>query len=129
MHRARGFSGIGYHLVIRRGGLIEHGRPLDQIGAHARDGGHNRTSVGICLVGGISEQPQAHVPGNPWNGSDAEDNFTDEQWEALRVVLLGLRVDYPEIKFIGHRDIKGVRKACPSFDVATRLPKLGIDPL
>src|SRR5690625_2478479 len=78
-HRARGFFEVGYHAVIRRDGTLELGRDWDDIGAHAREGGFNRTSIGVCLVGGVSEKPQAHVPGNPWNGSNAEDNFTKEQ--------------------------------------------------
>jgi hypothetical protein len=61
-HRARGWSGIGYHYVICNGiafhgspydpaldGLIQLGRPLSQIGAHVK--GHNADSVGICLIG------------------------------------------------------------------------------
>lgn len=121
MHRKGGFFMVGYHIIIRRNGAIEYGRPLDVRGAHARDGGFNRKSVGVCLVGGISEKPQKHVPGNPWNGSDAENNFTDAQWKSLKVVLKGLKVEYPGIEIIGHRDIPGVRKACPSFDVAAWL--------
>lgn len=126
IHRAGGWFSIGYHIVIKRDGTIEYGRPLDQKGAHCKDGGMNHVSVGVCLVGGVSEKPQKHVPGNPWNGSDAEDNFTEAQWEALTVVLKGLRVDYPDAQVIGHRDVPGVRKACPSFDVADKLMMLDL---
>ena len=35
-HRQRGWSGIGYHFVIRRDGRVEAGRPLDRPGAHAQ---------------------------------------------------------------------------------------------
>lgn len=58
----RGWSAIGYHFVILNGrrksrgkyhpeddGLIETGRPLEVPGAHCR--GHNKTSVGVCLIG------------------------------------------------------------------------------
>ena len=34
-HLAQGWSGIGYHFVIRKDGTIELGRPMDTIGAHA----------------------------------------------------------------------------------------------
>ncbi len=120
MHRAQGFICIGYHFIIRRDGSIELGRPLGAEGSHARDGGRNKTHIGICLVGGVSENPQKHIPGNKWNGSDAECNFTKEQMSALRRLLAHLKAtqfkgkDFP---VEGHRDIPGVRKACPSFQV------------
>lgn len=117
MHRARGFFKIGYHAVIRRNGVIEPGRDWDDIGAHAREGGFNRKSLSVCLVGGVSENPLKHVPGNPWNGSDAEDNFTHEQRVALFAFIKEVWRKYGRIPVIGHRDIPGVTKACPSFSV------------
>ncbi len=48
-HLERGWRDVGYHYIIRRSGLIEFGRPEDQQGAHTK--GHNRNSLGICLVG------------------------------------------------------------------------------
>ncbi|HHD11115.1 MAG TPA: hypothetical protein ENK42_01615 [Deltaproteobacteria bacterium] len=58
-HRERCWRMIGYYYVILNGyrkkgrynkdddGLIEPGRPIEEIGAHCR--GQNRTSIGICL--------------------------------------------------------------------------------
>lgn len=103
-HRQRGFLCIGYHYVIRRDGSIEEGRPEDTAGAHAE--GHNRYSIGVCLVGGVAAD--AKTP---------EDNFTDAQWAALRGLLAGLRSRYPTAEILGHRDLPKVAKACPSFDV------------
>ena len=117
MHRARGMLREGYNFVIRRNGVLETGRGWDAIGAHARDGGHNRFSLGVCLIGGVSENPLKHVPGNPWNGSDAEDNFTHEQKLTLFAFIKETWRRYGRIPFIGHRDIPGVSKACPSFSV------------
>lgn len=48
-HRARGFSQIGYHEVIRRDGLRERGRPYNVVGAHCK--GENHDSLGVCYVG------------------------------------------------------------------------------
>ena len=48
-HKERGWSGIGYHYVVRRNGQIENGRPPEKIGAHAR--GHNDGTLGICYIG------------------------------------------------------------------------------
>lgn len=48
-HKERGFSGCGYHKVIRRTGKVETGRDYATIGAHCK--GQNETSIGICLIG------------------------------------------------------------------------------
>ena len=99
----RGWSDIGYHQVIRRNGAIELGRPLNVSGAHAKN--FNSRSVGVCLVGGID------VDGNP------EDNFTEAQMDSLSVTLDYWKRIYPDAEILGHRDLPGVSKACPSFDV------------
>lgn len=115
MHRAQGWLCIGYHYVIRRDGTVEEGRPVAAEGSHCRDGGRNKTHIGICLIGGVSEHPQKHTPGNPWNGSDAEANFTAAQMKSLGALIGKLKM--PEGAIEGHRDVAGVTKACPSFDV------------
>ena len=100
-HRERGWLKIGYHYVINRDGSIESGRDMEAIGAHAK--GHNANSIGVCLVGGLSED------GEP------EDNFTDIQWKSLGLVVDGLKAEYPEAEVIGHNSISN--KSCPCFDV------------
>ena len=50
-HKAKGWSDIGYHFVVRRDGRVEKGRPITQTGAHVQ--GWNTNNVGICLEGGI----------------------------------------------------------------------------
>ena len=62
-HKARGWSGIGYHYVIRRDGRIESGRPVEQAGAHAS--GYNANSIGICLVGGINHNGKPEFQSTP----------------------------------------------------------------
>jgi len=109
MHRQRGFKCIGYHYVIRRNGKIELGRPQNQIGAHVEN--WNSVSVGVCMVGGVSEK-DISIP---------EDNFTEAQWLSLKALLAGLKKDYPKAHIQGHRDFPKVAKACPSFDVKTWL--------
>lgn len=105
-HRERGWLDIGYHFVIKRDGSIEEGRKLDVAGAHARNWNH--CSLGICLVGGLSE-----ATGKPM------DNFTDAQMNTLQLLVRGLKNDMPRADVIGHRDLPGVKKACPCFDVKT----------
>jgi N-acetylmuramoyl-L-alanine amidase len=57
-HRAKKYLRIGYHRVIKAGGVLELGRPDDQVGAHAL--GFNTGSLGVCLTGNFEkEQPDA----------------------------------------------------------------------
>lgn len=104
-HLQRGWLDIGYHYVIRRDGTVEEGRPRDAIGAHVS--GHNTDSIGICLVGGVSEK-DVKVP---------ENNYTKAQMEALHGLLETLKTVFPKADIRGHRDFPGVAKACPCFDV------------
>lgn len=100
----RGWSDIGYHHVIRRNGVLEKGRSLTRSGAHAK--GHNKDSVGICLVGGVDENQNPSA------------NFSPGQMITLRTLVDTLGDIYPGIAISGHRDLPGVSKACPSFHVA-----------
>lgn len=109
------FTSIGYHYVIRRSGVVELGRPKDEQGAHARDGGYNHFSLGVCLVGGVD----THLA--------PQNNFTPAQWASLRVLIQDLKKEHPGAQVLGHRDIPGVKKACPSFDVATWLTQSGFN--
>lgn len=103
-HRDRGWLKVGYHFVIRRDGTIEQGRYLDETGAHVS--GENDHSLGICLVGGVDDN------------MEAENNFDEAQFDALGDLLDALSVFYPNAAITGHRDLDGVNKACPSFDVS-----------
>lgn len=103
-HLKRGFSTIGYHYVIRRDGTVESGRPIDAVGAHVE--GHNLHSVGICMVGGLGK-----------DGKPAPE-YTPAQWTELKRLVLKILERFPGCKIVGHRDLPGVAKACPSFDVA-----------
>lgn len=113
-HLAKGWDDIGYNFVICRNGELEPGRDLDgdgdvleEIGAHAA--GFNAHSIGICLVGGMDEQ-----------GNDAC-NFTFEQYVTLHRLVEGLKGGYGIDDVRGHRDLPGVTKACPCFDVLALL--------
>jgi hypothetical protein len=46
----RGWRDIGYHWVIDRDGAVAPGRKETEVGAHVE--GHNRGTIGICLLGG-----------------------------------------------------------------------------
>ena len=102
-HRTRGFLKIGYHFVIRRDGKVEVGRRDDEVGAHAE--GHNAASLSICLVGGLD------MIGRPTN------SFTRPQMTSLHLIVDDLKTKHPTAEVLGHRDLPGVRKDCPCFDV------------
>lgn len=123
-HQAKGWETIGYHFVIRRDGTVEAGRLVQMIGAHVQ--GHNASSIGICLVGGIGAD------------GDAENNFTPDQFAQCKALLEQLLATYPGCRIVGHRDLSpdtdgdGVIeprewiKACPSFDVAAWVQSVGL---
>lgn len=94
---------IGYHLVIRRNGLVEAGRPLDAAGSHVK--GFNSRALGVCLVGGVDD------------AGKAADNFMPSQMRSLLDTLRFLRRYAPGARIQGHRDFPDVKKDCPSFDV------------
>lgn len=48
-HLNKGWSGAGYHFLVRKDGKIYRLRPEDKVGAHAY--GSNYNSVGICFEG------------------------------------------------------------------------------
>jgi len=102
-HRAQGWKGCGYHYYIRRDGTVYNCRPLSQVGAHAK--GFNAHSVGICYEGGLD------IRGQP------ADTRTPEQKEAMHRLVAKLKWGFPLCSVLGHRDLFGVRKACPSFNV------------
>ena len=100
-HKQRGWKGIGYHYLIALDGTIEKGRPENEIGAHCTN--HNRTSIGICYVGGLDK-----------DGKTPKDTRTEAQKKALLELIVALLIKYPRARIYGHRDF--ANKACPSFD-------------
>lgn len=114
-HRQRGFLMIGYHYVIKTDGTTEKGRDEDSIGAHVER--FNANSIGICMVGGVDANGPSGKPVN---------NFSEDQFQSLAVLLLELRAKYPKAVIQGHRDFPNVAKACPSFDVRAWLKANGL---
>ena len=102
------WSGIGYHHVILESGEIQHGRPHYWMGAHAK--GHNKASIGICLIGDFTKE-----------------QMTPMQNSSLRKLLLALLEMYPSATVHGHRDLmeEGYTE-CPGFEVADYLISIGL---
>ena len=101
-HKARGFSTIGYHYLVKLDGTVELGRDVQDMGAHVK--GQNRRSIGIAYVGGMNKSM-----------SKAKDTRTPEQDSALTNLIVALLEIYPGATVHGHNEFAA--KACPSFDV------------
>ena len=99
-HKARGWSGIGYHFFIKRDGQIELGRPMEKIGAHCK--GFNKSSIGVCYAGGVDAD------------MIEEDNRSSEQIASLLMLLRFLKNLFPNATIHGHNEFS--EKFCPSFD-------------
>lgn len=95
--QGRGFIDIGYHFFIRTSGIIELGRPIEQVGAHCE--GYNKTSIGICL-----------------NGLKLED-FQEVQFKALEHLLSTIKPMFPKATIHPHSDLEVHGKLCPVFGV------------
>lgn len=100
-HIARGFSNIGYHYLVGLDGRADVGRDVGLVGAHCA--GRNKTSIGVCYVGGLNSE------GIP------EDTRTESQKEALfrLCAMLQKRFGIPDYKIHCHNEF--ARKACPCF--------------
>ena len=61
-HLGRGFSGIGYHFLVRKNGTIERGRAENLVGAHAA--GNNSNSIGICFEGNFETETMGEAQKN-----------------------------------------------------------------
>ena len=91
-HLANGWSGIGYHFLIRKDGTIYRGRPENAIGAHVLN--YNAQSLGICLEGNFENE-----------------NITAAQEKAV-TSLCGMLMDkYSINKICKHSDLYNT--ACP----------------
>lgn len=111
-HLEKGWRDVGYHKIILNGqakstkdpyefdkdGLVEDGRPLEEIGAHVR--GYNRNSIGICMVG------------------KENDDYTPKQMHALIMLLHELTKKYDlKIEDIyGHYEFNS-DKTCPAMNM------------
>lgn len=114
MHRARGWSGIGYAAVIRLDGREEIGRGYDKVGAHVE--GWNSVSFGVCIIGGLDRNGRAANTMNAAQEATLEKIFRRESR------------NYPKATICGHRDLSPDKdrdgviephewlKECPCFD-------------
>ena len=107
MYKGNGWSGIGYHFVIRKNGSIERGRAEDEQGAHAE--GANKDSIGI------------HVGGN-----FELESPTDKQIASLVNLIKQLCKKYnipiDRKHILGHREVG--QTACPGNNLYNQLDSI-----
>lgn len=84
-HLGNGWSGIGYHFVVRKDGSIFTGRPIDCIGAHTAN--YNSVSIGICFEGHFETEA-----------------MSDDQIAAGKELISYLKEKYPNAKVKKHKD-------------------------
>ena len=128
-HRKEGYGEYpGYHFYVTRDGTLYYCRPLSMKGCHAK--GYNTGSIAVCYEGGRKEEckhwrhdtcsecgkrgckcPKGLHEMSPW-----EDNRTAEQIETLHELFSTLLTLFPQARLLGHRDLPGVKKACPCLD-------------
>lgn len=111
-HKARKWSGVGYHLFCRKSGHGEAGRSLEKTPAAQK--GHNSGSIAICLHG------------------LAESKFTKAQKNWLIDICCQINDAYDgNVTFHGHNEVAA--KACPVIDYKSILKldangRLGVTP-
>lgn len=92
-HLGNGWSGIGYHFLVRKDGSVHRGRPIDTVGAHTY--GANSDSIGVCFEGNFENE-----------------EMPDVQKEAGAELVTYIRQLYPSITKVGkHKDY--LSTACP----------------
>lgn len=119
--KGRGWKQVGYTDLIHLDGTIE--RLVDnnedawvddwEITNGAK--GYNSISRHIVYAGGCDQRMKP------------KDTRTEAQRKALADYLLDFHRKHPNVKIIGHGDIPGVNKDCPSFDVSAFLKEIGIN--
>ena len=104
------FGFTGYHYYITRDGQTYQTRHEQLVGAHAK--GYNSHSIGVCYEGGLD------ASGKP------ADTRTPRQKAALLKLLRRLKVEHPDARILGHRDLPNVHKDCPCFDAINEYQSL-----
>lgn len=92
-HLKRGFSDVGYHVLIDKAGLVLHGRDLEKMPAAQKR--HNARTIAI-MVHGLTDFPAVML-------------------EACRALCAEINEAYQgRITFHGHCEVSA--KSCPVFD-------------
>ena len=90
---------IGYNIGIEfvKGKIkVHYGRNLKERGAHCYQDGMNIKGIGFLVVGNFDK----YAP-------------SGEIWRASIKIAREIKEVFPNIKFLGHREVPGVVKTCP----------------
>jgi hypothetical protein len=117
--RGNGWKQAGYTDIFHLDGRVERlvnnneDATVDPWEVTNGAAGYNSVSRHVVYAGGLL------------NGADT-DTRTPRQREAMKRYVTDFHAKHPGVKIIGHRDLPGVKKACPSFDVKAWLSSIGI---
>lgn len=114
----RGWKQVGYTDMFHLDGTVE--RLVDNNEDSQVDSweitngatGYNSTSRHIVYVGGCD------INGN------SKDTRTYEQKKSMTEYVREFHRIFPSVEICGHRDLHGVKKSCPSFDVKAWLKEI-----
>ena len=118
----RGWNQVGYTDVFHLNGGVERlvknneDENVDPWEMTNGAAGYNSTSRHVVYVGGCTK-----------DGKRPKDTRTAEQKKAMAKYVKDFRRKHPRIPIVGHRDLPGVSKDCPCFDVKAWLRELGIE--
>lgn len=117
----RGWKQVGYTDMIHLDGTVERlvrnneDAEVDPWEVTNGAKGYNTVSRHVVYVGGVSK-----------DGKTAKDTRTAAQLKAMTAYVRDFHERFPQIRIVGHGELPGVKKACPSFDVAAWLRSIGI---
>lgn len=117
--KGRGWNRPGYNDVIELDGKVSNLVPYDsdtivQVSEIANGAvGFNRIVRHVCYVGGMDRQYEK-----------SKNTLTPAQDQSLKDYIFKFLDDFPDGVILGHNQLAA--KACPSFDVPTKLREYGV---
>lgn len=118
-----GWHHYGYHFVVHQDGSVDtlqptptptaYGGIIDNATIANGAKGFNQDSLHVAYVGGIDPLTRK-----------AADTRTPQQKASLAALVYQLCRRYKVREVVGHRDLPGVKKACPGFNVRKEFPNV-----
>jgi len=117
----RGWKQVGYTDLIRLDGTVERlvgnneDAEVDPWEVTNGVRGYNSVSRHVVYAGGLAK-----------DGKTAKDTRTAAQLRSMADYVRRFHKRFPQVRIVGHGELPGVSKACPSFDVQAWLRSIGI---
>ena len=102
-----------FHYIIRRDGSVERGVSIDKSGKHTD--GHDKYSIGICLVGGVLPTNEESVA-TGIEDRIGENTLTRSQHNTLYQIFRVFFSQYPGAQVLGYDDVDPTQQG-PGFRV------------